>query len=301
MKIAIILNGISRKKKKFYQSILPPLRENFSIEIFETRFANHAHQLATKAVIDKYDIILSAGGDGTLHQVVNGMMSVAHQNQLPTLGLIPLGSGNDFANTIGATNNPAELLELLSTNQPRLIDLGKLICKDASNQESVKYFINACSVGMGPATVKQMTKAPPWLGAELRYLQSIVRAFLAHIPEPIEIKTSDWNWVGNVRVLAIANGKSFGSKIYIAPDAKPDDGVFSTFLVSDIPLLKFLFYLQVVKNKKKIKDPSVAYSTTTKIEITSSQSVAIEAEGELMGFLPAAVELLSGQIKFLCK
>lgn len=301
MKIAIILNGISRKKKTFYESILPALQQKFSVFIFETRFANHAHRLAAAAVTDKYNIILSAGGDGTLHQVVNGMMSIAHPNQLPTLGLIPLGSGNDFANTIGATANPAELLELLSINQPRPIDLGKLICQDASNQEQVKYFINACSVGMGPATVKQMAKAPQWLGADLRYLQSIVRAFFAHIPEQIEIKTSGWNWVGKVRVLAIANGKSFGSKIYIAPDAKPDDGVFSTFLVTDVPLLKFLFYLQVVKGKKKVKDPDVVYSTSTKIEITAPQSVAIEAEGELIGFLPTFVEVLPAQIKFLRK
>jgi diacylglycerol kinase (ATP) len=301
VRIAIILNGISRKKKKFYESILPVLQQKFSISIFETRFANHAHQLAAAAVTDKYDIILSAGGDGTLHQVVNGMLSIAHPNQLPALGLIRLGSGNDFANTIGATANPAELLELLSINQPRPIDLGKLICKDVNNQELVKYFINACSVGMGPATVKQMAKAPQWLGADLRYLLSIVRAFFAHKPEPIEIKTYDWNWVGKARVLAIANGKSFGSKIYIAPDAKPDDGVFSTFLVSDIPLLKFLFYLQVVKKKKRVDDRSVVYSTTTKIEITTPQSVAIEAEGELMGFLPAVIEVLPEQIKFLRK
>jgi len=299
VKIAIILNGISRKKKKFYESILPTLQQKFSISIFETRYANHAHQLAATAVTDKYDIILSAGGDGTLHQVVNGMLSIAPPNQLPALGLIPLGSGNDFANTIGATANPAELLKLLSINQPRPIDLGVLNCKDASNQELVKYFINACSVGMGPATVKQMAKAPQWLGAELRYLLSIVRAFLAHIPEPIEIKTYGWNWVGKARVLAIANGKSFGSKIYIAPDAKPDDGVFSMFLVSDVQLLKFLFYLQVVKGKKKVKDPDVVYSTTTKIEITTSQSVAIEAEGELIGFLPATIEVYPNQLNFL--
>jgi len=301
VKIAIILNGISRKKKNFYESILPALQQKFSVFIFETRFANHAQQLAAAAVTDKYDIILSAGGDGTLHQVVNGMMSIAHPNQLPTLGLIPLGSGNDFANTIGATANPAELLELLSINRPRPIDLGKLICQDASNQEIVKYFINACSVGMGPATVKQMAKAPQWLGADLRYLQSIVRAFFAHVPEPIEIRTSGWNWVGKARVLAIANGKSFGSKIYIAPDAKPDDGVLSTFLVSDVPLLKFLFYLQVVKGKKKVKDSNVVYSTTTKIEISAPQSVAIEAEGELIGFLPTVVEVLQAQMKFLRK
>ncbi len=300
MRIAIILNGISRKKKIFYQSILPALIHKFQVEVFETQFANHAHQLAAEAA-KKFTIILSAGGDGTLNQVVNGMMSVAYENQLPVLGLIPLGSGNDFANAIEATTNVSDLMELLTTNQPKPTDLGKLSCKDGNEQNLQRYFINVCSLGMGPATVKQMAKAPHWFGADLRYLQSIVRTFFSHTPELIEIKTSDWNWVGKVRVLAIANGKSFGSKIYIAPYAKPDDGMFSSFLVSDIPLIKFLFYLQVVKRKKKVNDPCVVYSTTARIELTSPQSVAIEAEGELMGFLPATIEVCPKQIKFLRK
>jgi YegS/Rv2252/BmrU family lipid kinase len=299
MKIIVILNGVSKKKKKFYQHILPILNQKFSVEVLETQFANHARQLAVEAVLKKVDVIISAGGDGTLNQVLNGMMSVAHENTLPALGLIPLGSGNDFANSANLTADPLALLELLTKNQPVPTDVGKVICRNNHNETITRYFINVCSLGMGPATVVRMEKSPSWLSADLKYLLSIVQTFFTHTPEAVELQTPTWNWRGKARVVAIANGKSFGNKIYIAPDAVMDDGIFSTFIFGDLPVFKFLVYLQQIKNMKKITDKQVFYSTATKLELSSVNQVRLEAEGELIGFLPAAVEVMSGKVRFL--
>ena len=101
-----------------------------------------------------------------------------------------------------------------------------------------------------------------------------------------------------VRVFAVANGKSFGNKIFIAPDATMEDGQFNTFLASDIPLVKFLWYLQVIKQKKKITDVKIAYSKVKEVTLSSSQKVLLEAEGELVGQLPARIEILVDRIKF---
>ena len=301
MKIIIILNGVSKKKKKFYYSILPVLSQKFSIEVLETQFANHAYQLAVEAVTRKANIIIAAGGDGTLNQVLNGMMSVTNVNSSPTLGLIPLGSGNDFANTANLTSDPHALLELLTKNQPMPTDIGKVICRNSQLQEITHYFINVCSLGMGPATVQRMEKSPSWLGADLKYLLSIVQTFFTHKPEVIGLQTPTWNWKGKARVVAIANGQSFGNKIYIAPDAQSDDGVFSTFIASNVPLFKFLLYLQQLKSKKKITDNQIIYYNTTKVELSSTKIVMLETEGELIGFLPASIEMLPGQIRFFRK
>ncbi|MBL7873053.1 MAG: YegS/Rv2252/BmrU family lipid kinase [Cyclobacteriaceae bacterium] len=301
MNIIVILNGVSKKKKKFYQSILPVLQQKFSIQVLETQYANHARQLASEAVLNKAAVILSAGGDGTLNQVLNGMMSVANECRLPSLGLIPLGSGNDFANSANLTLDPNDLLELLTKNQPLQTDIGKVFCRNGNKEEVVHYFINVCSVGMGPATVQRMEKSPPWMGAELKYLISIIQTFFTHKPEVIEVHTPDWNWKGNARVVAIANGRSFGNKIYIAPDASLEDGVFSTFIAGNVPLLKFLLYLQQLKGKKKITDDQISNSNTTKVEVRSGNSAMLETEGELIGFLPASIEVMPGQIGFFRK
>jgi diacylglycerol kinase (ATP) len=301
LNIVIILNGISKKKKKFYRTILPVLQQKFTIEVLETQFANHARLLASEAVRKKAAVIISAGGDGTLNQVLNGMMSVAHENAMPALGLIPLGSGNDFANSANLTADPHSLIELLTRNQPKLTDIGKVICRNSKQEEIIHYFINVCSLGMGPATVLLMEKAPSLLGPDLKYLISIMQTFFTHKPEMVELETSSWNWKGDARVVAIANGKSFGNKIYIAPDAKLDDGLFSTFIASNVPLLKFLLYLQKLKGKKKITDDQIIYSNTATVALKSENNVMLETEGELIGFLPATIELLPRQIKFYRK
>jgi diacylglycerol kinase (ATP) len=298
LKIIVILNGISRKKKKFYSEILPLLQKKFEIIVEETSYAGHAAQLATEALSKNYDCILAAGGDGTLHQVINGILSANANQTIPSLGLIPLGSGNDFATTCRLSFNASSIVELLEANQPKPTDVGKISCHDEQGNAIKKCFINACSVGMGPATVQRMEKSPKWLSSDIRYLTSILHTFFNHQPAPLSIKMESWEWSGKARVFAVANGKSFGNKIFIAPDAIQDDGFLNSFLAGEVPLLKFLLFLQSLKQKKKIVDDKISYSLAKRIELSSAEKVMLEAEGELVGYLPARIEVMPSRISF---
>ncbi|MEK6782784.1 MAG: YegS/Rv2252/BmrU family lipid kinase [Bacteroidota bacterium] len=300
MNIGIILNGISRKKKFFYTSIYPALQRNNRVEVFETQHAQHAIELASALVKEfKFDYILSAGGDGTLNQVLNGILLNPGGNILPAIGAVPLGSGNDFAKMCGLKPDAKQISTLLTQNNPQATDIGKISCHDELGKIRTRYFINACSMGMGPEVVKRLSKSDCSLGPTLTYLKAITLTFFSHQPQEIMAQSQHWEWRGKTRVLAIANGISFGNSMYIAPDALPDDGVFSTFLAGDLPLLKFLLYLQLIKNKKKIKDRQILYNTCTSIDITAPEPCAIEAEGEWMGWLPVRIELQAKKIKFL--
>jgi diacylglycerol kinase (ATP) len=298
LKTLIILNGISPKKNKFYSEILPLLQKKFEITVTETSYAGHASQLASEAVGKNFDCILAAGGDGTLHQVINGILKEKITNPLPSTGLIPLGSGNDFATTCGLSFDANAIEKLLRANKPQPTDVGKISCSDFDGNKIEKYFINACSVGMGPATVQRMEKSSAWLNADLRYLTSILHTFFTHRPQALTIKTASWEWSGKARVFAAANGKSFGNKIFIAPDAKQDDGFFNTFLAGEVPLLKFLLFFQSLKQKKKIIDDKSSYSLAKEIELSSSEKILLEAEGELVGYLPAKIEIMPSRISF---
>ncbi len=299
MKIAIIINGISRKKKRFYQHILPPLQQRFVVEVFETKFSGHAIQLSHEAVVKGFDVILSAGGDGTLNQVVNGMLKDSTKQKIPALGIIPLGSGNDFAGMMYISADSSSIIRLLEENKPKPVDVGKISCFDSQGKAVEKYFINVCSLGMGPATVHSLERLPRWMGTSFRYYASVLNTFFTHPTENFEVRTTDWTWKGNARVVTVANGKSFGNKIYIAPDAQPDDGIFSTFIATDMSLMKFLHVLLTVKRKKIVPDTRVIYSTATEITLTSPDPAWIETEGELAGLLPARVEIQKGKIWFL--
>jgi diacylglycerol kinase (ATP) len=298
LKILIILNGISRKKKKFYSEILPPLQKKFELTVGETSYSGHAYQLAAEAVTKDFDCILAAGGDGTLHQVINGILTAGASHPIPPIGLIPMGSGNDFATTCGLSFNALSIENLLEINQPKPTEVGKISCYDIDGNKVEKYFINACSVGMGPATVQRMEKSPKWLGSNLRYLTSILYTFFAHRPELLNIKTESWEWSGKARVFAIANGKSFGNKIFIAPDALQDDGLFNSFLAGEVPLLKFLWFLQAIKQRKLIRDENIRYSKITTVAISSQEKILLEAEGELVGYLPSMIGIHKNKVLF---
>jgi YegS/Rv2252/BmrU family lipid kinase len=297
LNLAIILNGISTKKNTFYQSILPLIKEKFSVEVFETKSPTDAIQLAGEAAVNQFDIVLAAGGDGTLNQVLNGLLSIA--GPLPVLGVIPLGSGNDFAALMGVRPEASQLIDLIANKKIRSIDVGKISCLAKEGGQTVRYFINVCSMGMGPATVERIERLPRWLGPGFRYFASVLNTFLTHPIEKFEVITKDWTWKGKARVVAIANGKSFGNKIYIAPDAEPDDGIFNTLIATDMALPKFLLVLQRLKNRQRVKDPSILYATTQELQLSSPTSAFIEAEGEMAGYLPANIVMLKNRIQFL--
>ena len=296
--VAIVLNGISRKKEKFYLHFYPALARKFVLKVFETKRAGHAVDLAAQAADQGFEFIIAAGGDGTLNQVINGV-HLNKSNSQTVIGLIPLGTGNDFARTCGLSADAFRLTDLIESNHPLPVDLGQITCLSHESRKITRYFINACSVGMGPEAVKRLAKSNRALGPALTYWKAITATFLTHRPQEIYCKTPSWEWQGKVRVLAVANGRSFGNSLYIAPDALLDDGLLDVFIAGELPLWKFLLYQQAMKAKKKIRDRLIRYNQSARIELQSPEPCAIEAEGELVGFLPAEIDVIPKKIKFL--
>ncbi len=282
----IILNGISRKRRKFYHEILPMLEE-FQPSIEVTEYAGHARAIATAASLRGESLILSAGGDGTLSQVVNGVMS-SGAKALPTLGIIPLGSGNDFARTFGLTASGRRTADLIRANKPRTIDVGVVELNDATHKVTSRFFINECSIGMGPEVVRRIGTGSRKLGPSITYLRAIITTFFTNRPQRVQLDSQHYSWKGDARVVAVANGKAFGHSLYIAPDAEPDDGLLNAFLCKGIPSLTFLTYLQRIKKPKKIEDLRwIEYRTLDSIRIQSEGApLPVEADGELIGYTP---------------
>ena len=204
MKIAIILNGISLEKQIFYKKFLPELSSLFSVEVFETLTSNDAVSLASKAVDKRFDIILAAGGDGTLHQVLNGMLNGRENyTNLPMLGTIPVGTGNDFARSIQIKKKVDQLIVLLQNPKPKQIDIGKVQYTTKANKTEERYFINVVDLGMGPEVVKKVMASGRMFGAGLSYYFSILSTFLHYKVMLVHAKADDWEWHGKLQFRAI--------------------------------------------------------------------------------------------------
>jgi diacylglycerol kinase (ATP) len=296
MNVLVILNGISGRKRFFYHSILPSLQKLAAVKVLETLHAGHAEELASNSAKEPFDIVFAAGGDGTLHQVLNGLVAVNSQS---TLGLIPLGTGNDFARSVDMRADAQLLTKLIQSNQPKAVDVGLANLHQKDGGSYSRYFMNECSLGMGPEVVRRIQEEGNSVSASLTYYKSIVKTFLT-LPRPeLNIKTNNWEWSGKACTFAMANGKAYGHAVYIAPDAELNDGKLNTFLAGDFPVWRFLLYLQSIKHGKKVNDPKIKYGITTSIEVSSDVAVPIEADGELIGFTPLRCEVKPRQIKFL--
>ena len=294
-KLVVILNGVSRKKKRFYSEILPDLQTHFDVSVWETQHRDHAIELARKACDLNPFGILAAGGDGTLNQVLNGVLNL--KSQSPPIGIIPMGTGNDFARLNGINSMPGSIVEKINEGG-RPTDVGLISCVSESGEKVTRYFINVASVGMGPEVVRRLFKSNRILGPTLTYAKTSIETFFSHRPDQIEVKSDTWSWNGKVRVFAVANGKSFGGGLYVAPDSEPDDGLLSTFIAGEIPTMRFLWLLQQIKSPKKIPYKLLEYNSCKHLRISSERKIWIETEGELAGLLPASAEVIPQRIQF---
>jgi diacylglycerol kinase (ATP) len=299
--IAIILNGISFHKKIFYNKFLPALESHFDVTVFETKSKNDAISLTSRAVETcLYQVILAAGGDGTLHQVVNGLVRDREdQNNLPVIGSIPIGSGNDFAKTAGLASKPEQLIFLLKQFLPKKVDLGKIAYIDFDGQPGERYFINVADIGMGPEVVRRVNDSGRAFGSEVAYYKSIVSTFLGYEMMHVKATADHWSWEGKLRSLAVANGKYYGHGLCIAPDAKTDDDLFHVFICGKVSVFDFIRYSQTMKQGRHIRIPEVSYRETKSISFESTEPCLIEGDGEILGRLPASVILIKKKINFL--
>lgn len=297
--IAVILNGICLKKKLFYSKILPALQTVAAVSVHETRTRHDAVTLASKAVEKHFDVIFAAGGDGTLNQVVNGMLAGnENSSELPVLGLIPLGSGNDFARTVNIKPEAYLIRDLLAAGKPKPVDVGRITFTGEAGTPFC-YFINIADVGMGPEVVKRVLDSGRAFGTTLTYYAAILRSFATYKLIDVSLKTPEWQWQGKVRSVAIANGRFFGSGIGIAPDAEPDDGTFACFIGGNVSAMDFLLQQGRMRSGRRATHRNIHYFQASAVELTSDKQHAIEADGELVGNLPVKFDLLPGRLKLL--
>jgi diacylglycerol kinase (ATP) len=293
VKIGLILNGISLRKKSFYSELLPVLKKNFTIDVFETHSRNHAFELAAKTVYKKYDLIIAAGGDGTVHQVVNGLLREQQKTRVPPLAILPLGSGNDFGRAIGATKNMNLFLEKVKAFQLQSIDVGEVTCrKDRSGSETqTRYFVNVADTGMGPEVVSRLSQNGRPFGSAFAYYESILVTFFSYKSKMLSASSPSFEWKDRVRTFAIANGKYFGSGLCVAPDAKLDDGTFNIFACGPVSVVDFILQSVPLKWGRRVNHPLVKYFTCKEVQLKGDEGLSIETDGEFCGWLPAVVKL----------
>ncbi|WP_018753719.1 diacylglycerol kinase [Paenibacillus sanguinis] len=236
---------------------------------------------AAWAVERGYDIIIAAGGDGTLNEVVNGMAGL---NNLPPLGVFPMGTTNDFARAMGIPRRWEDYCDLVIENKTRPIDIGRV---------NGRHFINIA----GGGTLTELTYEVPsklkTLIGQLAYYAKGVEKMVSLSPTQLIIDAEGYDIVeGEFMLFLIANSNSVGGFEKLAPDARIDDGLLDVIAVKKCNLAEFIRLVTLALRGDHLDDPHVAYFKTSRMAVTSPGQVQLNLDGELGGELPGVFEVL---------
>lgn len=299
IKIAFIIHGKARQKQILIDEINSIFdKSTFQVKISETEFGQHAISLAEDAANEGFVYIIACGGDGTLNEVLNGVLKSNQPNV--KLGLLPKGSGNDFIKTARSPDSFEALRISILRSNVKKIDVGfaKFISKDG--QETSRYFINIADVGIGGVIAQQLAESTKLFGAVVTYQYFIIKNFLTYRPQPLKVTGDDFEYSGNIMNFCAANAKYFGSGLGVAPDANISDGLLNAVAIGEVSLVDYLKNFPDLKKCKPLVHPAINYYTSKSLVFESTaHRVPIDMDGEFIGYLPMKITIKPQAIDFV--
>jgi YegS/Rv2252/BmrU family lipid kinase len=264
-----------------------------------TVYPTHAIELAKQAGEEGYDLVIAAGGDGTVHEIVNGLMQIP-QEQRPCLGVVPLGSGNDFAHAVGVLESAHDAMKQVFSGEPRSIDIGVI----EDNRGRKEYIDNTIGIGFD-ATVTIRSHKLPVVRGFLMYLTAVLQTIiLNHDAANLQIKTDNETWDEETLMFVICNGAREGGGFMVAPDAVPDDGIFHYAAINKVSRLMMFRLVPEVMKGTHGRFEQVRMGQLKQLELKSDRPLFIHIDGEIFsGFgtdvkdiklevLPGALEVI---------
>jgi diacylglycerol kinase (ATP) len=299
IKICFIIHGKSSKKKQLISSIETIFAmPEFLLKISETEFGQHATSLAENAANEGFTHIIACGGDGTLNEVLNGVLKSKQPNL--KLGLIPKGSGNDFIKTSCSPHSLAGLKESILRNSFNKIDVGFAEFISKNGQETSRYFINIADVGIGGVIAQQLAESIKLFGSVVTYQYFIIKNFLTYRPQQLKVTGDDFEYSGNVMNFCAANAKYFGSGLGVAPDANISDGLLNAVAIGEVSLVDYLKNFPDLKKCKTLAHSAIKYYTSKSLVFESNApQIPIDMDGEFVGYLPMKTTIKPQAIDFI--
>jgi len=269
--IRVIINGKNADDPGLREALAWAAQQGHRIELRVTQDEGDAARFASEQSQAPWDVIVAVGGDGTINQVLNGIMTAGVSPE-PALAIVPLGTANDFARSCNIPlDHPALALRLAWEGVTRLIDVG---CANG------RYFLNVATGGFGaevaastPALAKKV------LGGVAYAVTGLLNA-LSITPYPARLVTPDQRWEGNLIVITVSNGRQAGGGIPVAPKAALDDGLLDVMVIHDAGLLQSGRILSELKDVEAEDNQYLFYRQAPSLTLELEQSIRLDVDGE---------------------
>ncbi|NGZ75322.1 diacylglycerol kinase [Saccharibacillus alkalitolerans] len=241
---------------------------------------------AAEAAKRGYDIVIAAGGDGTIYEVVNGL---ANQEHRPELGVFPLGTTNDLSRALGISRQWEDYCDLVLRGESRPIDVGRA---------NDRYFINIAGGGSLTELTYEVPSRLKTMIGQLAYYFKGVEKMVNLTPMQLKIDAEGQGPIeGEFMIFLIGNTNSVGGFEKLMPGARIDDAQLDVILLKKCNLAEFIRVVSMAQRGDHFNDPNVIYFRTQRLEVTSPNDVLLNLDGELGGRLPGVFEVLPQHLR----
>jgi diacylglycerol kinase (ATP) len=246
------------------------------LEWVETQEPGHAVVLAQEAAANGCDLVVAIGGDGTVNEVINGLMQVERRSGSTALGIIPVGSGNDFAWNAGIALDPLVACQRVIDGQMRVVDLGQI--RESSGRQ--RYFCNGSGAGFDAQTALEVERFK-WLRGVLIYLVAVLKTLIFHhqVPE-LRISVDDREWTQRSMMLTVGNGRRLGGGFLVTPEAELDDGLLDVCICGELGRLGILMIIPRFMRGTHVTHREVQMARARRVKVESPVPLAVHLEGE---------------------
>ncbi len=290
--------GKSRSRKNMIAGLLTKyFGENYNL--YETRFNRDAENITRYLSRRGCKNFIAVGGDGTIHEIVNGLFTDGKLfNSEIRLGIISSGTGEGFAQSFGLPRNTEQQIKIIRSNKTRLADLGRIKFNSADNRKSDVIFINEFQAGIGGEVVKSVQGKQKILGGTIAYgVKTLLKAITCRNKQMnlcVDNKDSiNSEFLG---ILA-ANGSTMGGSMKLAPGADPCDNSLNLLIMHSMRLTKRLKAFTKIYNGSHVNSRYFGYKKISSLSLSSTENVPVEADGEVLGYLPCYVEIIPSALK----
>ncbi|MFZ6019813.1 MAG: diacylglycerol/lipid kinase family protein, partial [Chloroflexota bacterium] len=263
------------------QKIAPPSAQ---VEWVFTSYPRHAVQLARQIAEQGCRKLIAMGGDGTVHEVINGVMHLPPE-QRPIIGIIPVGSGNDLAGSLKIPADPVDALTLALDGSVGNVDIARI----EDDRGHGEYWTNTLGIGFD-AVVNIRSRSIRWVRGFLIYFLSALQTILFnHTPLGLQAVQDGKRWQAHLLMLVLCNGRREGGAFWVAPQASPQDGKLDYLGIRRISRLQMLYTIPFVMQGTHQRLPYACQGRFQKLELVSDHPLYIHTDGEIYAGLDSTI------------
>ena len=244
--------------------------------------------LARKAAEDGTELLVVVGGDGSVHEVANGL---AQRNGVE-IAVIPRGTGWDFARSLGLPHSLDAAIRVALEGRTRTIDLGRASYRSWAGSDEQSWFANVGSAGISGAIAQRANDTTKAFGGKVSYVWATFAVFARWSNTEIDVTVDDERRRARMHDVIVSNGAFLGGGMKICPDAQPDDGVFDVLLIGDLTKRDLLLTMPKIFRGTHLPHPKAELLRGSRVTVDASEPLPIEVDGEQPGTTPARFELV---------